>query len=442
MPSKTDMPLSSRLHHFSDEAWADVLSSMDRTYADLVVYQEQLERQNAELQEMRTFLTAILSSVSDVLIVADRTGRVVQVSRSVEVVTGIPQDRAVGQPLVDLFAAAQRAALESALHRVRETRRSALMEADLTTASGVEPLDISIAPQLTERGRIDGFVLTGRPMGELRKAYAGLSESHDNLKAAQAQLVRNEKLASLGRLLAGVAHELNNPISFVYSNAHALGRYATKFETYFAEVQKGASRQDLIALRQELKLDRELANLREAIKGSQDGAERVRDIVEDLRRLSSDGTGEMLSFDLAETVRIAASWVKRGTKKPVALVMNADQPVFVRGRAGHLQQVVMNLVQNAFDALEGRDDGRITLSVRVQGRTAVLDVTDNGPGVPESLRTAIFDPFFTTKPVGRGTGLGLSISLKIAEEHGGSLTCCDGPQGACFRLTLPMETTP
>ena len=442
MPSKTDMPLSSRLHHFSDEAWADVLSSMDRTYADLVVYQEQLERQNAELQEMRTFLTAILSSVSDVLIVADRTGRVVQVSRSVEVVTGIPQDRAVGQPLVDLFAAAQRAALESALHRVRETRRSALMEADLTTASGVEPLDISIAPQLTERGRIDGFVLTGRPMGELRKAYAGLSESHDNLKAAQAQLVRNEKLASLGRLLAGVAHELNNPISFVYSNAHALGRYATKFETYFAEVQKGASRQDLIALRQELKLDRELANLREAIKGSQDGAERVRDIVEDLRRLSSDGTGEMLSFDLAETVRIAASWVKRGTKKPVALVMNADQPVFVRGRAGHLQQVVMNLVQNAFDALEGRDDGRINLSVRVQGRTAVLDVTDNGPGVPESLRTAIFDPFFTTKPVGRGTGLGLSISLKIAEEHGGSLTCCDGPQGACFRLTLPMETTP
>ena len=442
MPSKTDMPLSSRLHHFSDEAWADVLSSMDRTYADLVVYQEQLERQNAELQEMRTFLTAILSSVSDVLIVADRTGRVVQVSRSVEVVTGIPQDRAVGQPLVDLFAAAQRAALESALHRVRETRRSALMEADLTTASGVEPLDISIAPQLTERGRIDGFVLTDRPMGELRKAYAGLSESHDNLKAAQAQLVRNEKLASLGRLLAGVAHELNNPISFVYSNAHALGRYATKFETYFAEVQKGASRQDLIALRQELKLDRELANLREAIKGSQDGAERVRDIVEDLRRLSSDGTGEMLSFDLAETVRIAASWVKRGTKKPVALVMNADQPVLVRGRAGHLQQVVMNLVQNAFDALEGRDDGRITLSVRVQGRTAVLDVTDNGPGVPESLRTAIFDPFFTTKPVGRGTGLGLSISLKIAEEHGGSLTCCDGPQGACFRLTLPMETTP
>ncbi len=439
MPSNADSPLSSRLHHFSDDAWADVLSTMDRTYADLVVYQEQLERQNAELQEMRTFLTAILSSVSDVLIVTDRAGRVVQVSRSVDTVRGMQQGSAVGQALVDLFAPAQRSSLESALHRVRDTRRTAQMEADLTTATGIEPLDISIAPQLNERGRIDGFVLTGRPMGELRKAYAELTNSHSDLKAAQAQLVRNEKLASLGRLLAGVAHELNNPISFVYSNAHALGRYATKFETYFAQVQKGASREELIALRAELKLDRELANLREAIKGSQDGAERVRDIVEDLRRLSSDGSGDKVRFDLAETVRIAASWVKRGTKKPVALEMNAMQPVFVHGRPGHLQQVVMNLVQNAFDALEGRDGGKITLTVEAQDKVAVLDVADNGPGVPEKLRSSIFDPFFTTKPVGRGTGLGLSISLKIAEEHGGSLTLHDGPEGACFRLTLPLE---
>jgi two-component system sensor histidine kinase HupT/HoxJ len=439
MVSKTDMPVSTGPQHFSDDAWAEVLSTMDRTYADLVLYQEQLERQNAELQEMRTFLTAILSSVSDVLIVANRTCRVVQVSRSVETVRGISLSAAVGQPLVQLFAPAQRQSLETALQRVRETRRGALMEADLTTSSGVEPLDISIAPQLNERGRIDGFVLTGRPMGELRKAYAELQESHVNLKEAQAQLVRNEKLASLGRLLAGVAHELNNPISFVYSNAHALGRYATKFETYFAKVQQGASREELIALRQELKLDREVANLREAIKGSQDGAERVRDIVEDLRRLSSVGSGESLRFDLAETVRIAASWVKRGTKKPVALDIDAGKPVFVMGRAGHLQQVVMNLVQNAFDALDGREDGRIGISVDTEGPSAVLEVRDNGPGVPEALRTSIFDPFFTTKPVGRGTGLGLSISLKIAEEHGGSLTYCGGSEGACFRLVLPLE---
>lgn len=442
MASRTEQPPASKLQPFSDDAWSDVLSSMDRTYADLVVYQEQLERQNAELQEMRTFLTAILSSVSDVLIVTDRSGRVMQVSRSVESNRQETANQIVGLPVSHLFEASQRAALEAALHRVRDTRHSVQIEADLVKRSGLEPLDIAIAPQLSERGRIDGYVLTGRPMGELRKAYAELKDSHGNLKEAQTLLVRNEKLASLGRLLAGVAHELNNPISFVYSNAHALGRYASKFETYFGEVQDGASRERLIALRSELKLDRELANMREAIKGSQDGAERVRAIVEDLRRLSSEGSGEKVVFDLAETVRTAAIWVQRGTKQHVELVMGTPKTVLVRGRPGHIQQVVMNLIQNAFDSLEGRADARINLDVRVERKSAVVDVIDNGPGVPESLRTAIFDPFFTTKAVGRGTGLGLSISLKIAEEHGGSLMLSEAPSGACFRLTLPYETGP
>lgn len=439
MASRTVLSDTEKLQHFSDDAWVEVLSTMDRTYSDLVLYQEQLERQNAELQEMRAFLTAILSSVSDLLIVADRGGRVVQVSRSVSVVRGVQAGDAIGQLLVALFAPSERPTLEAALQRARETRRSTQIEAELATDKGCEPLDISIAPQLDERGRIDGFVLTGRPLGALREAYAELSRSHGNLKATQAQLVRNEKLASLGRLLAGVAHELNNPISFVYANSHALGRYASKFETYFARVQEGASREQLIALRSELQLDRALTNLREAIKGANDGAERVRDIVEDLRRLSSDGSGDRVRFDLAETARIAASWVQRGMKQPVTVTMGPLEPTFILGRPGHMQQVVMNLVQNAFDALEGVAAGRIDLSVTARDGAAVLEINDNGPGVPEALRTSIFDPFFTTKAVGRGTGLGLSISAKIAEEHGGSLMLCDAPQGACFRLCLPLE---
>jgi two-component system sensor histidine kinase HupT/HoxJ len=438
-------PSHLRIEHpprFSDDAWVEVLSAMDRTYADLVSYQEQLERQNAELQEMRTFLTAILSSVSDVLIVANRAGRVAQVSRSLCVLTGLSESETQGQPLVNLFEQCGTGTLEAILARVRETRRSAQLEANLRAQTGIEPLDLSIAPRLDDLGRVDGYVLTGRPLGALRTAYAELSESHAALKAAQAQLVRNEKLASLGRLLAGVAHELNNPISFVYANAHALGRYAGKFETYFARVQDGASREELIALRAELKLDRELANLRESIRGAHDGAERVRDIVEDLRRLSADGTGEKVVFDLSETVRTAASWVMRGMKQPVRLVMEPMETSPVLGRPGHVQQVVMNLVQNSVDALEGREGGEIRISVISGPDGGLLTVSDNGPGVPEELRSSIFDPFFTTKAVGRGTGLGLSISHKIAEEHGGTLSLCDGAEGACFRLTIPRGPAP
>lgn len=427
--------------NLSEDAWLDVLSAVDRTYADLVDYQERLERQNAELEEMRGFLTSILSSVSDVLIVVGRDGAVQQVSQSVQARTGKQVSDLAGQAIQSLFGS-EGGLLTAAFDAIRSTRRPCVLEIGLATPDGPEPLELSIAPRLDDRGRVSGFVLTGRPLGELRRAYAELQAGHDALKSAQAQLVRNEKLASLGRLLAGVAHELNNPISFVYANAHALERYLAKFETYFARVQDGASREELVGLRETLRLDREIGNLRTAIDGARDGAERVRDIVEDLRRLSSEGSGEKVSFDLTEIARVAASWVLRGRKQPVALRFTGDERVMAHGRPGHIQQIVMNLVQNALDALEGRDAPEIVLALRQDGGRAVLRVCDNGPGVPAEARGAIFDPFFTTKPVGRGTGLGLSISHKIAEEHGGRLFLADTAQGACFQLELPAGVQP
>ena len=427
---------------FSDDAWLDVLSAVDRTYADLIEYQERLERQNAELQAMRGFLTAILGSVSDVLMVVARSGEVEQVSQSLADLTGQGMEQLAGCAVTSLFHADDRTCLHRAMETARASRRPAVVELRLVTPSGAEPLDLSVAPRLDDRGRAEGYVLTGRPLGALRKAYAELQAGHDALKSAQAQLVRNEKLASLGRLLAGVAHELNNPISFVYANTHALERYAGKFEQYFAKVQEGADREELVALRASLRLDREVTNLRTAIEGARDGAERVRDIVEDLRRLSSEGSGERVVFDLVETSRVAANWVLRGMKTPVELRFDGLARVEAFGRPGHVQQIVMNLVQNAVDALDGRADGKILLHHSVEGGRAVLMVQDNGPGVPPEVAASIFDPFFTTKPVGKGTGLGLSISHKIAEEHGGRLLLCDEAPGGCFRLELPVGEVP
>lgn len=423
-----------------EEAWVEVLSAVDRTYADLVDYQEQLERQNARLQEMQAFLTSILASVSDVLIVLDRAGRIEQVSASLLARSGARSAALTGQDVASLVPPEDAPRLSDALDRLRADRRPTVLELSLVTPQGPEPLELSVAPRLDDRGRVAGFVLTGRPLGELRRAYAELTESHDALKSAQSLLVRNEKLASLGRLLAGVAHELNNPISFVYANAHALDRYVGKFETYFTRVQDGAEREELVALRESLRLDREITNLRQATQGARDGAERVRDIVEDLRRLSSDGTGERLAFDLAETARTAAYWVLRGAKDAPALTIEGTAPLMAWGRPGHVQQIVMNLVQNAVDAVEGRDSASVTLTLSAEDNRASLTVADSGPGVPPELRASIFDPFFTTKSVGHGTGLGLSISLKIAEEHGGHLSLLDQPgPGASFRLDLPAS---
>lgn len=428
-----------------DAVWFDVLSAVDRTYADLVDYQERLERQNVELEDMRSFLGSILASVSDALIVVSRAGEVQETSAAVARLTGKPHGAWHGGAVARLFEPESAAAIDRAMAEAANARAPVTIEAALTSPDGPAPLELSISPRLDERARVIGYVLTGRPLGELRRAYSELARSHEALKAAQAQLVRNEKLASLGRLLAGVAHELNNPISFVYANTHALERYAGKFETYFAKVQEGASREELIALREELKLGREVKNLRSAIEGARAGAERVRDIVEDLRRLSADGTGEMVEFDLVETVRTAATWVQRGSKTGVEVNFAGPAVLWVRGRPGHVQQVVMNLVQNAIDALEGVAGAKVEIGVQITGELgeqerAELWVADNGPGVPEPMAQAIFDPFFTTKPVGRGTGLGLSISNKIVEEHGGRLRLCSGSgqSGACFRFDLPL----
>ncbi|MBN8631042.1 MAG: PAS domain-containing protein [Rhodobacterales bacterium] len=424
---------------FSETAWADVLTAVDRTYADLVDYQERLEQQNSELEELRRFLASVLGSVSDVMLVTSREGSVQEVNASLLARTGLQRDAATGRAVAELFDPADRKRLLDAMTEVQSRRQPQTIEAGLSTAEGPTPIELNISPRLDDRGRGVGLVLIGRPVGELRQAYQNLGDSHRALQETQSQLVRNEKLAALGRLLAGVAHELNNPISFVYANAHALERYATKFETYFTRVQQGASRAELVALREELNLDRELRNLRDAVQGARDGAERVRDIVEDLRRLSADGSGEMVVFDLVETTRIAATWVLRGAKEAPKVETRGAARLMVRGRPGHIQQVVMNLVQNAVDALKGCEGAAITLTHGCEDGMAVLEVADNGPGVPEGARAEIFDPFFTTKPVGQGTGLGLSISHKIAEEHGGALRLVEGASGAVFRLTLPAE---
>ncbi|MDO5604722.1 MAG: histidine kinase dimerization/phospho-acceptor domain-containing protein [Paracoccus sp. (in: a-proteobacteria)] len=431
MPRTHGSPLT-----ISDAAWSDVLTAMDRTYSDLVDHQNQLEAQNAELEAVRFHLHSALQAISDVLIVAGRSGQIEEVSASLCDRSGQSRAALVGQPLADLFCEDDRARLCKALEDAGLGRTPQHLEAGLKGVD--EVLELAVAPRLDDRGRVAGLVVAGRPVSELRRAYTALESSHAALKSAQAQLVRNEKLASLGRLLAGVAHELNNPISFVYANTHALERYASKFETYFQRVQAGAERDELIALRESLRLDREVMNLRDAVRGARDGAERVRDIVEDLRRLSSDGSGETSDFDLVETVHVAVNWVLRGARHPVPVTFHGAQTLMVRGRPGHIQQVAMNLVQNAVDALEGIADPRIDITHSASDTRATVSVCDNGPGIGADLRQAIFDPFFTTKPVGRGTGLGLSISHKIIEEHGGDLRLIDSEAGANFALDLPL----
>jgi two-component system, NtrC family, sensor histidine kinase HupT/HoxJ len=425
-----------------EDAWLSVIQKMDEAYADLVDYQVQVEEQNSQLEEARTFFDGVMSAMSDVLIACDHEGRIQQVNRALEELIGRSAEELVGQPMTNLCEHRCQQILRACFNRVRhEPVRD--QEIILQGLNGPIPLALNCSPRFNQRGRLMGVVIAGRPLGELQKAFKELNQAHAELKLAQDRLLQSEKMASLGRLVAGVAHELNNPISFVYGNMHALQRYTTRLVQYFEAVQAGASRQALQALRAELRLDKAIADLDSLVAGTLEGANRVREIVNDLRQFSSTQRSEKLPYDLVHVAQSALHWILK-EQPQIHVQRQLPQQLAGLGHAGQIHQVVVNLVQNAVDAIRERHNPCLTIRAGQQGEgpSAVLwlEVEDNGPGVSCADLPHLFDPFFTTKPPGQGTGLGLSISYGIVAEHGGSLTISNSESGgAIVRMALPVQ---
>jgi len=305
------------------------------------------------------------------------------------------------------------------------------------------PVSMNCTPRVSQTGKLMGMVVTGRPVGELRKAYSALRQAHEDLKRTQSQLLHAEKMVSLGRLVAGVAHELNNPISFVLGNVLSLKRYATRLERYLEAVHANevAEAGELPVLRQELRIDRILGDMPNLIDGMIEGAERTRDIVDALKRFSAADKMTPERVSLNEVVERSVRWVVQSSAAKFAVDVDLPANLTCIGSSGQLQQVVMNLIQNACDATASQADARLVIRGQCENGMAVLHFADNGPGIAEVHLGRLFEPFFTTKPVGQGTGLGLSISYGIVERHRGSLRAGNGAQGGAeFILALPVES--
>ncbi len=255
---------------------------------------------------------------------------------------------------------------------------------------------------------------------------ARVDERTQELREAQTQLVQSEKMKSLGQLVAGVAHELNNPIGFVHANLQLLDEYMKKL---VAAQKTGADTKDT-----EEVIGKLLARSRE-------GTERVKKIVQDLRTFSRMDQAQRQDADLNEEIDRTLALMEPRFKNNVEIERDFGNLPRVRCYPGQLNQVFLNLLMNSCDALDAaRRKGRIRIRTRPVPRGVRLEFQDDGPGIPQAVRSRIFDPFFTTKPVGVGTGLGLSISHGILERHGGRIQYQDAPGGgACFVLELPLE---
>lgn len=438
-------PLGASADGLGESAWIEVIQKMDEVYNDLLQYEVALEEKNAALEESHQFIESVLASMSDILIVCDRNGKIVEVNASLCHFAGKDAAALEQTPVFNLFA--NDGERDKAREIFAHSGQKGVHDCEFFLRAGdgaTVPVSMNCTPRVSQTGKLMGMVVTGRPVGELRRAYQALRQAHDDLKRTQGQLLHAEKMVSLGRLVAGVAHELNNPISFVLGNVLSLKRYALRLESYVATVHVSnlAETEPLKGLRETLRIDRVLSDLPVLIDGMIEGAERTRDIVDALKRFSAVDRMVAEQVSLNDIVERSVRWVVQSASAHFDVAIDLSSDLFCSGSSGQLQQVVMNLVQNARDATSGQQNGQLKITGGVDQGEIRLLFADNGPGIGIEHLDRLFEPFFTTKPVGQGTGLGLSISYGIVERHGGKLTAANMPGGGAeFVLTLPVEAS-
>ena len=289
--------------------------------------------------------------------------------------------------------------------------------------------------------------LTPEQVQRLLRSNDELTELNRKLSAAQHQLMQSEKLASIGQLAAGVAHEINNPIGYVFSNFGTLEKYLDDLFRMLAAYQeaeqdlRGTPAQTrLAALREEIELEYLKDDIPTLMSESREGIKRVRKIVQDLKDFSRvDARQEWEWSNLHNGIDSTLNIVNNEIKYKCEVIKQYGPLPEVECLPSELNQVFMNLLVNAAHAITA-ERGTITIRTGVEGEQVWVEIQDTGCGIPKENLKRIFDPFFTTKPVGKGTGLGLSLSYGILQKHGGSIEVdSEIGHGTCFRLTIPVR---
>ncbi|USR90234.1 PAS domain-containing protein [Phormidium yuhuli AB48] len=292
---------------------------------------------------------------------------------------------------------------------------------------------------------------------ESRQKTEALEAAYQELQETQVQLIQAEKMSSLGQLVGGVAHEINNPVSFIYGNLTHVAEYVGDLQRLLGEYKRlyGTSEPDIARCMKAIELDFLMEDLPKTLASMKVGAERIRDIVKSLRTFSRLDEADFKEVNLHEnldsTLLILQNRLNgRGGTPEIDVIKDYGDLPKVACYSGLLNQVFMNLLINAIDAIEEQQrvqvdseglpyQGQLTLITRLEAEIISIQIQDNGIGMTPQIQEKIFNPFFTTKPIGSGTGMGLSTSYQIiTQNHQGQLSCHSVPgQGSCFVIRLP-----
>lgn len=273
-----------------------------------------------------------------------------------------------------------------------------------------------------------------------------LQESYEILQKQQTAMLQNEKLATLGTLAAGMAHEINNPLAFVKSNIESLTQYHTSYArlaAFVAEISSSLSenrQSQLKTLLEEEDINFIQEDLPELMSDTVEGLTRVRDIVMNLRSFARTQSTDRCTANLVEGIQSTLKLLHSELNNDVVLKLDLQPVQDISCNPNELNQVFLNLIINAKHATEGRERPKIAVSSSAEQSEIIIKISDNGHGMTKEVQKEIFVPFFTTKPVGEGTGMGLAIAYGIIKDHGGeiSVSSIEG-KGTTFTIKLPIN---
>lgn len=368
-------------------------------------------------------------------------------------IAGVPRDAMQGRSLSEVLPPATRAVLEDLVPCALSGRHVSCEEEIHPGELPSDTLRTTLAPHRDSTGQVVGFHAILQEVSErsevgstLGQANARLEAMNAQLRDAQGQLHQAAKLASIGQLASGVAHEINNPIGFVSSNLGTLERYLAdvfglleRYAQAFTAVADDTLRAQLDEARAAADIDFVSEDALALLAESKEGIARVKQIVADLKNFSRSSDDEAWQWaDLHSGLDTTLNIVKNELRYKADVRKAYGQLPEVQCRPSQINQVFMNMLVNAADAIVER--GVILIRSGTERGHAWVEFEDTGAGIAKELLPRIFDPFFTTKPVGKGTGLGLAVSYGIVAEHGGHIDVTSEPGcGTTFRVWLPIE---